>query len=87
MNEARLHTVFGVLFVLSVFLSEQLGKILPTWNDPKLSLLSFVVAVLWLVLFFMHRGSSLADEVKVLRDRLERAENRLRQLEDEPELR
>lgn len=83
MSEARLHTLFGVLFVLSVFLSEQIEKVLPTWNDPKLGLLSFVVAILWLVLFFMSRGSTLGDEVKVLKDRVERMEQRVRSLEDE----
>jgi hypothetical protein len=85
MNEARLHTLFGVLFVLSVFLSEQVEKVLPTWNDPKLGLLSFVVAILWLVLFFMSRGSTLNDDVKVLKDRVERMEHRVRSLEDEQE--
>lgn len=83
MNEARLHTIFGVLFVLTFFGSEQVAKALPTWNDPKVGLLSFVVALIWLVLFFMHRGSALTDELKVVRDRLDRTEQRLRVLEDE----
>lgn len=87
MSEARLHTVFGLLFVLSFVGSTQIEHLLPTWNDPKIGLLSFVVAVIWLTLFFIGRGSALLDELKVVRDRLERIEQKVRALEDEQELR
>lgn len=87
MSEARFHTIFGLLFVLTFFGSDQLERHLPVWNDPKVGLLSFVVALIWLTLFFMYRGSALQEENRVMRDRIERTENRLSALEDERELR
>jgi hypothetical protein len=83
MKEARLHTVFGLLFVLSFFGSDQLQKLLPTWYDPKIGLISFVVALLWLTTFFLNLGKALLDEQRVLRDRVERLENKVAALEDE----
>lgn len=83
MSEGRLHVVFGILFVVSFFGSDQLQKVLPTWNDPKVGLISFVIALIWLVAFFMQRGGALLDEIKVLRDRVERAESKLVALEDD----
>lgn len=83
MSEARLHTVFGLLFVLSFFGSDQLKRIVPSWYDPKVGLLSLVVAVLWLTRFFLARGRALADENKVLRDRVERLEHKVEALRDQ----
>ena len=83
MSETRVHTIFGILFVLSFFGTEQIAKLLPTWNDPKVGLLSFVIGVLWLTMFFLGRAKPIVDEMKVVRDRLERIENRLQRLEDE----
>ncbi len=83
MSETRLHTVFGLLFVASFFLSDQVTKALPTWREPQVGVLSLVVALLWVVVLFMKRGSALVDELKILRDRIERLERRHDALEDE----
>ena len=83
MNERRMHAVFGLLFVASVFASDQLDRHVPAWNDPKIGLLSFLIALVWLVSFFVARGNALVDENKILRDRVERLETKVRWLEDE----
>ncbi len=82
MSEARMHTVFGILFVVSFFGSDQLSKVLPEWNDPKVGLISLVIALIWLVVFFLARGGAMLDEFKVIRDRLERLERKLDALEE-----
>ena len=61
----------------------QLLKAMPAWRDPEIGLLSLVVALLWVVVFFMKRGSAMVDELKVLRDRVERLERKHDALEDE----
>ena len=83
MNERRMHAVFGFLFIASVFASDQLDRYVPAWKDPKVGLLSLLIALVWLVSFFVARGTALLDEIKILRDRVERLENKVRWLEDE----
>lgn len=87
MSEGRMHAVFGVLFVLSFFVSDQARKMLPTWYDPQIGLLSLAIALLWLARFFLGRGKELAEQVMVLKDRLERVDRKIRALEDEQESR
>lgn len=80
-RESIFHFVFGTLFVVSFLGSPKLEEWI-AWNDPKLGLLSFAIALIWLTAFFMQRGSALVDELKVHKDRIERLERRLRELED-----
>ncbi len=77
----QLHLVFGLLFIGSIFLSSQAKKILPTWNDPEIHLLSLAVAFLWLGTIFQRKVKSLDDRCKVLKDRLERAQAKIDWLE------
>ncbi len=77
----QLHLVFGLLFIGSIFLSNQAKKILPTWNDPEIHLLSLAVAFLWLGTIFQRKVKALDDRCKVLKDRLERANAKIDGLE------
>ncbi len=83
MTDHRLHAVFGVLFILSFFLADVAKKALPSWSDPTVGVLSLAVALIWLTTFFLTRGKVLEDELVVLRDRLDRADRRIKALEDE----
>jgi len=82
-NLNQLHLVFGLLFIGSIFLSGQAKKILPTWNDPEIHLLSLAVALLWLGTVFQRKIKALDDRCKVLKDRMERAESKIDWLERE----
>jgi hypothetical protein len=79
----QLHLVFGLLFIGSFFLSGQAKKVLPTWNDPEIHLLSLAVAFLWLGTIFQRKVKALDDRCKVLKDRLERAQAKIDWLERE----
>lgn len=81
-RESLFHFVFGTLFVLSFLGSPKLAEWFPAWHDPKLGLVSFAIALIWLTAFFMQRGSALLDELKVQRARIERLERQVRELED-----
>ncbi len=82
-NLNQLHLVFGLLFIGSIFLSRQAQKLLPTWNDPEIHLLSLAIAFLWLGTIFHRKVKALDDRCKVLKDRLERAEAKIDWLERE----
>lgn len=86
-REGVLHAVLGTLFIVSFLASPKLEGILPAWHDPKLGLISFAIALIWLTAFFLSRGTALLDELKVQKDRIERLERRLRELEDDERLR
>jgi len=83
MSDHRLHAVFGVLFILSFFVDDIARKALASWSDPTVGLLSLAVALIWLASFFLSRGKVLEEELKVMRDRLDRADRRIKALEDE----
>lgn len=82
-RERLFHAILGSLFILSFLGSPKLAELLPGSHDPKLGLISFSIALIWLTAFFMQRGSALLDEIKVLRDRVGRLERRVRELEDD----
>ncbi|MCB9892745.1 MAG: hypothetical protein H6832_13385 [Planctomycetes bacterium] len=82
-RESRFHLVFAALFVLSFVAGSTLDEWGPAWRDPQVRLSSFAIGVIWLTAFFMRRSKSFLDQQKVLRDRIERLEHRLRDLEDE----
>jgi len=82
-REARLHAIFALLFVMSFWIAKEGRSLLGTWNDPSIGLLNLGVAATWVVSFFLHRFKDMRDQILVLRDRMERAERKLRVLEDE----
>lgn len=82
-TDTRLHLVFAVLFIGSFFLDEQMSKLLPTWSDPKVGLLSYVIGIFWMGSLILDRVRELQNKNRVLEDRIDRNKNKIRALEDE----
>ncbi len=82
-TEAPTHFVFAVLFFTTGFYGDHIASVFPGWRDPKIGILCVVIGLLWLLRFFVGRYKEMADELKVLRDRVERTERHVNALEDE----
>jgi predicted ATP-dependent Lon-type protease len=73
----------ATLCVAALFLDQEGARLLPGWNMPKVSLLTFALGAAWLGLFFVHRLRAMQQQVDVLTDRLERVTRRTEAMEDE----
>ncbi len=82
-TDKRLQFVFALLFIGSFFLDDQVVKILPTWSDPKVGLLSYVIGIFWMGSLILDRMRDLENKHRVLEDRIDRHKNKIRALEDE----
>lgn len=81
-HERGFHLLMGTLLFGSLLLDRVLRGVLPTWNPPTVGLASLVLGLVWVGLFTSHRTRLLDDDVRVLRDRAERAERKIVALED-----
>ncbi len=81
--ENRLHTQMLLLLLASLVLDALATRHLPAWNMPSVGLLTLVVAMCWIGLFTAYRTRGLHDQVRVLRDRVERTQQLLEGLEDD----
>ncbi len=77
LGERGFHFLMGALLLGSTFLDRALGSALPAWNPPLVSLLTLAVGLIWIALFAAYRGKGLEDRLRVLQDRMERAERRV----------
>ncbi len=81
-GDRAFHFVMGGLMLCSLFF-DQWSDRTATWDPPRVSMITLAVALVW-----MFRTAQLAlgerdKRRKVLEDRLERAENKIDQLERE----
>lgn len=81
-SERSFHLLMGALLFASLLLDRVMRSVLPTWNAPSVSLLSLVLGLVWVGLFAAYRTRLTDDQVRVLRDRAERAERKIAALED-----
>jgi len=81
-NEWFVHAVFALLFFSSGFYGDRIARLLPGWRDPKVGLLCVAIGLVWLLRYFLSVKKELSDEVLVLKDRVERAELHIRELEE-----
>ena len=72
----------GALLFASTFLDRIVRSALPAWNPPVVSLLTLAIGLVWVALFAAYRIRLLDEQVRVLRDRAERSERKISQLED-----
>jgi hypothetical protein len=81
--EGQFHAVMAVLVVASLFLDQGASRVIPTWSNPKIGLVTFALGMVWVALFGAHRVRNLQQQLRVLEDRLERTAARADSLEDE----
>lgn len=82
-GEQSFHTLMGALLLGSLFLDAAMRSLLPAWNPPQIGLVTFVLGLLWVALFAAYRMRNAGDDMRVLRDRLERAERKIEVLDRE----
>ena len=81
-GDRAFHFVMGGLMLGSLFFDQWSDRV-AAWDPPRVSMITLAVALVW-----MFRAAQLAlaprdQRRKVLEDRLERAENKIDQLERE----
>jgi hypothetical protein len=86
-GEQRFHVLMGALVLGSLFLDSIMRSLLPAWNPPQIGLVTFVLGLVWLGLFVAHRMRNAGEQLRVLLDRLDRAERKVDGLERELALR
>lgn len=82
LSERTFHLLMGGLLFLSLVFDRVMRGVLPVWNAPQVGLLSLVLGLVWVGLFAAYRTRLLDDEIRILRDRAERAERKINALED-----
>lgn len=73
----------ATLCVAALFLDQEAPRLLPGWNMPKVSLLTFALGATWLGLLCLHRLRAMQQHMEGIADRLERMTRRTEALEDE----
>ena len=79
-EELRLHICFVLLFAVSFGVDPMMEKLLP-WNPPQVSFFALAVGLLWATTFCILRLRIASDQMKVLNDRVERLERKIKVLE------
>ena len=82
-GERKFHLLMATICVAALFLDQEGARLLPGWNMPKVSLLTFALGAAWLGLFCVHRLRAMQQQVDVMADRLERVTRRTEAMEDE----
>ena len=77
LGERGFHMLMGGLLLGSTFFDRAMQALSPAWNPPQISLLTLALGLVWVALFAGYRGRNLEDQLRVLDDRLERAQQRI----------
>ena len=83
LSEQQFHLLMGTLLLASTFVDPAMKTLLPSWRAPVVGFLTLVIGLVWVALFAGYRGRNLEDRVRVLEDRLDRAERRIADLDAE----
>ena len=83
LGERPFHIMMGVLVLLSLLLDPVASSMLPTWDTPEVNLLTLGIGLIWIGLFAAYRAQRVADQQRVLKDRIERSERKISALEAE----
>jgi|KBSSwiStaDraftv2_1062776.scaffolds.fasta_scaffold428483_2 hypothetical protein len=81
--EPQFHLLMTVLVVASLVLDQEASHWLPTWNMPKVGVVTFTLGLCWVALFAAHRIANLHRRLDVLQDLLDRTVRRTDALEDD----
>jgi hypothetical protein len=82
-NERNFHWLMGALLLGSCFVDSLMRDALPTWNPPEASLVTMVIGLVWVGRFAAWRNARVGDDLRVLRDRIERLEQRTGAIDDD----
>lgn len=82
-GDIRFHLLMATLCVGALFLDQEAPRLLPGWNMPKVSLLTFGLGAAWLAAFCVQRLRTFQQQLDIATDRLERTTRRMEALEDE----
>ena len=85
LSERQFHMLMGALLLASTLPDRVMENALPAWDPPQVGLLTLVLGLIWVGLFAGYRGKNLEDRMRVMEDRLERAQNKIEALEVELE--
>ncbi|MEM7202039.1 MAG: hypothetical protein AAF628_17355 [Planctomycetota bacterium] len=77
LGERGFHLLMGALVLGSTLMDRILLSALPAWDPPVVSLLTLAIGLVWVALFAAYRGRNLEERMRVLEDRLERAQRRV----------
>ena len=80
LRENGFHLLMGALLLASSFLDPAMRTLLPTWRPPQVSFVTIVLGLIWVGRFAAHRMHELLDRLRVLEDRTERNERKVREL-------
>jgi hypothetical protein len=83
LDEKQFHAVMGFLVLGSLVLDEQVKRVLPAWNAPKVTIVTFALGLVWIALFAAYRLRTLNQEIAGLRERVDRLQRRADALEDD----
>ncbi len=83
LGERPFHWLMGALFLGSTFLDPAMRAVTAAWSPPQISLMTLVVGLIWVGLFAGYRGKNLEDRMRVLEDRLQRSEQKVKILDAE----
>ncbi|GDY00918.1 hypothetical protein LBMAG49_02470 [Planctomycetota bacterium] len=82
-NERPLHLVLATLLIASLFLDQEAGRFVSTWNMPKVGLLTFAIGMTWIGWFTTRRIHTAQQRLDVLAQQLEHSTQRTDALEDD----
>ncbi|MBK8096320.1 MAG: hypothetical protein IPK26_04390 [Planctomycetes bacterium] len=83
LDEKQFHAVMAFLVLGSLVLDEQVKRVLPVWDAPKVTIVTFALGLVWVGLFAAYRLRTLAQAITVLHERLDRLQRRADALEDD----
>ncbi|PIE24622.1 MAG: hypothetical protein CSA62_01980 [Planctomycetota bacterium] len=86
-QELTVHVIFAALLFASASYGEQLAKNYSAWKEPRVGVFALVIGLVWVVWFFLRRIRELQDRQRILEDRIDRAQRKIDDLEDEERLR
>jgi len=81
LTEPQFHMLMVTLVVASLFADQELPHLLPSWNMPKIGLVTFTLGLCWMALFAGHRVRNLHQRIEVLQDKVDRLSNKTDALE------
>jgi hypothetical protein len=83
LSEGNFHVLMGALLFASTFLDRAIAAVFPAWSPPGVGLVTLVLGLLWVGLFVGYRMRQHNDTLRVVADRLDRAERKIAALEAE----
>ena len=83
LGEPGFHWLMAALVAGSLLLDQQASKALPTWSSPDVGMITFALGLVWVALAAQHRIRELERQRDVLKDRVDRLEQRTEALLDD----